>query len=390
LISPCFSFQLFLAFEILTSVFDRQPSSGWLLKDGVEVNVPLETVCVNDIVVVNTSEVVPIDGIIVDGQTMIDQRILTGESQPVEKNKGEQVFASTLVIAGKILVKVEQTGEETTISKIDQMLKRTTDFKSQEQLKGETWADQMAVPLLCIGLVTVPFIGLYGTAAILNSSPGNRVRILAPFETLYHLNLASHQGILIKDGRALEMLMKVDTILFDKTGTLTEEQPIVGKIIVCGAYTKNDILKYAGAAECKMTHPIAKAILKKVQESDLILPDIDESEYQLGYGITVGFGGKIIKVGSVRFMEKERFTLPDKIVKAMKHAHNQGYSLITVAIDDEIGGAIEIQPSVRPEAKNIITGLRKRGLRHLAIVSGDHRQPTRKLAEELGRKIKPI
>ncbi|MEN8217438.1 MAG: heavy metal translocating P-type ATPase [Pseudomonadota bacterium] len=370
--------------EILTQVFDQQPRSVWILKDNVEINVPLETVHVNDIVIVNTSEVVPIDGIIIDGQTMIDQHVLTGESQPVEKNKGDKVFASTMLVAGKIFVKVEQTGKETTISKIAQMLRRTTDFKSKAQLKGETWADQAAIPLLGISILTVPFIGIYGAAAILNSSPGNRIRILAPLETLSHLNLASRQGILIKDGRALEVLMKVDTILFDKTGTLTEEQPKVGRIVVCGDKTEEDILKYAGAAERKMTHPIAQAIFKKAQESDLTLPDIDDSKYQLGYGITVSLDGKIIRVGSARFMTMERLIPPEKIAKAMTNAHNDGHSLVMVAIDDNIEGAIEIQPSIRPEVKKIIKGLRKRNLQHLAIVSGDHQQPTRKLAEELG------
>lgn len=369
--------------EILTHVFDQQPRSVWILRDNVEVNIPLEAVHINDIVVVNTSEVVPIDGIIIDGQSMIDQHILTGESQPVEKTKGDKVFASTMLVAGKIFVKVEQTGEKTTISKIAQMLRHTTDFKSKVQLKGETWADQMAIPLLSLGIITTPFVGIYNAAAILNSSPGNRIRILAPLETLYHLNLASRQGILIKDGRALEMLMKVDTILFDKTGTLTEEQPKVGKIVVFGNYTQNDILKYAGAAERKMTHPIAQAILKKAQESDLILPDLDDSKYQLGYGITVSFEGKIIRVGSTRFMTKEGFVLPGVVVGAMTNAHNEGHSLVIVAIDNDIGGAIEIQPSVRPEVKNVISDLRKRGIQ-LAIVSGDHQQPTQKLAEELG------
>jgi heavy metal translocating P-type ATPase len=370
--------------EMLTHAFDQQPRSVWVLRDKIEVNVPLEAVNINDIVVVNTSEVVPIDGIIIEGHTMIDQHVLTGESQPVEKSKGDKVFASTMLVAGKIFVKVEQAGEDTTISKIAHILRHTTDFKSKTQLKGESWADQMAIPLLGIGLVTVPFVNIYSIAAILNSSPGNRIRILAPLETLYHINLASRQGILIKDGRALEMLMKVDTILFDKTGTLTEEQPKVGKISVCGSHTKNDILKYAGAAERKMTHPIAQAILKKAQEFNLILPDIDDSRYQLGYGITVSVDGKIVRVGSARFMTKEGFVLPDEIVGMMENAHDEGHSLVIVAIDDDIEGAIEIQPSVRPEVKNIIRDLKKRGFQHLAIVSGDHQQPTQKLAKELG------
>jgi Cu2+-exporting ATPase len=370
--------------KMLTHLFDQQLSKVWILKNQVEIEVPLETVCINDIVIVNTGEIIPIDGIITDGIATIDQHTLTGESQPAEKGIEENVFASTNVISGRICVKVEKTGVDTTIARIGEMLNRTADFKTNIQSKGEKWANQIAKPLLGISVFGLPIIGAVGSTAILNSSFGNRVRLAAPLGVLNHLNLASHKGILIKDGRALEELNRVDTILFDKTGTLTDEQPEVGQIILCDDYNENDLLTYAATAEGKLKHPIAKAILKKANEFNLILPDVEDSQYKIGLGITVSVENQVIKVGSLRFMKMLGIPIPEKIEKAMTHSHNNGHSLIMVAINNQIKGAIEIQPSVRLEVKQMISGLRQHGIKHIAIVSGDHKHPTEKLAKHLG------
>ncbi len=370
--------------KMLTHLFDQQPCKVWILKNEVEIEVPLETVCINDIVVINTGDIIPIDGIITNGIAMIDQHILTGESQPVEKGIREKVFASTNVISGRICVKVEKTGTDTTISKIGDMLNSTADFKTNLQSKGEKWANQIAKPLLGVCTFGLPIVGAIGSTAILNSTFGNRIRLVAPLGVLNHLNLAAHKSILIKDGRALEELNRVDTVLFDKTGTLTEEQPEVGQIIVCDDYNENEILTYAAAAEGKLKHPIAKAVLQKAKEFNIILPDIEDSQYQIGLGITVLIENKTIKVGSLRFMKMLDIAIPEIIEQAMTHSHNNGHSLIMVAINNEIKGAIEIQPTVRLEVKQIISGLRQRGIKHIAIVSGDHKHPTEKLAKHLG------
>ncbi len=205
----------------------------------------------------------------------------------------------------------------------------------------------------------------------------------ASLGTLNHLNLAAHKGILVKDGRAIEYLTEVDTVLFDKTGTLTQEEPEVGQVIICDNYGKAEVLRYAAAAEYKLAHPIAKAILKKAKASNLTLPDIEDAQYQMGYGITVTLENRLIRVGSIRFMTMERIAIPEAMAEAIAHSHSEGHSLVMVAINDRLVGAIEMQASVRPEAKLIIEGLRQRGIKHIAIVSGDHKQPTQKLAEEL-------
>jgi P-type E1-E2 ATPase len=220
--------------------------------------------------------------------------------------------------------------------------------------------------------------------AILNSDFGTGIRMAAPLAMLSSLALCAHKGILVKDGRALELMNEVDTVLFDKTGTLTRERPEVGRVVACNDHDPGAILRYAAAAEARFAHPIAKAILHAYEATGQPLPPIDDSRYHVGYGITVQVEGHTIRVGSARFMDLENIAIPPEVQSALGEAHREGNTLVMVGVDDALGGAIELQASVRPEVRSIIEGLRKRGIKHIAIISGDHDAPTRKLAESLG------
>ena len=370
--------------KLLTNTFEQLPHKVWCIIDNVEVETPLEEVHINDIVVVTIGEMIPIDGIVVDGIAMIDQHALTGESQPAEKSIGEKVFATTIVISGRILVKTEKTGQETTVSKINKILQNSVHFKTKAQLWGENWAEKGILPFLGLFILTTPILGTSAGLVILSAHFGTRIRVLAPLGTFTHLKWAYQKGILVKDGRALESLMQVDRILFDKTGTLTNKALSVFKIILCDDYGEDELLTYAAAAECKMSHPIAKAILNHAKASHLTLPNLDDSKYQVGFGITVSIENRVIKVGSARFMKMEGIMLPDKIEQAMTDAHTQGHSLVMVAVNRQLIGAIELQSVVRSEVKQLVANLRQHGIKHIAIVSGDQSPPTKKLAEELG------
>ena len=240
------------------------------------------------------------------------------------------------------------------------------------------------IPTLTIGAVGLATMGPAGAVAVLNSDFGTGIRMAAPLAMLSSLALCANKGILVKDGRALELMNEVDTVLFDKTGTLTRERPEVGRIIAADGFTPEQILRFAAAAERKFHHPIALAILHKAQELDLDLPATDDTQYKVGYGITVQVDGHTIRVGSKRFMEMEGIELPPEVREALDEAHREGYTMVMVGVDDRLGGAIELQASVRPEVREIVAGLRKRGIKHIAIISGDHEAPTRKLAESLG------
>ena len=202
---------------------------------------------------------------------------------------------------------------------------------------------------------------------------------------LTFLNIASQQGILIKDGRSLELLNQVDTIVFDKTGTLTLEQPTIGKIHAYNGVFEDDVLRYAAAAEdgCAQAHPIAKAILTAANERQLNWPKMVNAKYEMGYGIQINLSDRVIRVGSDKFMTMNDIEIPREANHVQEYCHKHGYSLVMVAFDSRVVGVIELHATIRPEAKEIILSLRKRGM-SIVIISGDHEAPTKKLAETLG------
>lgn len=371
--------------DSLVNIFSKQVSNVWVLRNNIEIETPLEKVSKGDIVIVNTGDIIPVDGTIVTGMATIDQHTLTGESQPAEKNEGDRVFASTQVMSGSIQIKVQTSGDDTAVAKITNILNHSIDFKTNSQLKGEEWADKWNLPVLFLAFGMMPILGPVGTVIILNGHIAQNIRIVAPLSTLNYLNIAAHKGILIKDGRVLEDLSKVDTFLFDKTGTLTSEEPEVGRILSLSSdYSEDDILTYAAAAEVKLKHPIAKAILKYADERGVTIPKVDDSNYAIGYGVSVKIEDKLIQVGSYRFMNRESIAISKSLNKEMEQSHKDGHSLVMIAIDKELVGALEIRASIRAEVKELIKNLRNRGVKHLAIVSGDQKQATETLAKELG------
>jgi heavy metal translocating P-type ATPase len=368
----------------LINVFAQQPRAVWVLIDGVEMEIPFAQVRVGDSIVLNAGQTVPVDGVILQGTAVIDQHMLTGESQPVEKTPGDPVLATTVVLAGKMVVQVEKAGADTTAAQIGEMLNHTADYRASMVLETLERAEQSVVPLLAVSALSWPLIGSKSAMVMLgtNFTPG--MMALGPITMLNCLNIASHRGILVKDGRALEWLNKVDTIVFDKTGTLTQEQPHVVHIHTCNGMTEDELLRLTAAAEHRQTHPIARAIQAAAVERHLpLLSSIDHAEYEVGYGIKVQLLQHLVHVGSQRFMTMEGLDVPVEFRELQAYCHEQGHSLVLVGVDNVIGGGIELQPTVRAEAKRIIEGLHARDI-SLSIISGDHKAPTRKLATELG------
>ncbi|OAD23484.1 heavy metal translocating P-type ATPase [Candidatus Thiomargarita nelsonii] len=217
---------------------------------------------------------------------------------------------------------------------------------------------------------------------VLWSELGSNMIYAGPLTILSYLQILSRHGILVKDGRVLESLRQVDTVVFDKTGTLTLEQPTVGQIHRLGDWDENTLLGYAAAAEYRQPHPIAKAIVDKAASKNLELPDLDEASYEVGYGIKVLIDGQLIRVGSGRFMSREGIELPEVAQNIQAQAEEMGFSLIYIGIDQQLGGILEMHPNIRPEAVEIIHFLKQRGMK-LYIISGDHEHPTRRMAETL-------
>jgi len=376
----------------LVNLFGQQPRLVWVLVDlpsgegQQEVEIPFEELKPDDLVVAMAGQTIPVDGTISSGIASIDQRMLTGEAQPAQKEAPEPVFAGTIVLSGKIIVQVTQAGKQTVAAQIGEILNHTADFDLSVRSQVETLQDRLVPPLLALAALSSPWIGLSGALAILWYSPGFRMIIFGPMSMVNFLHICSQKRILIKDGRSLELLSDIDTVVFDKTGTLTIEQPRVSRVTSLGSHSEEALLIYAAAAEYKQSHPIAKAILSAAAERQLQLPEIDDARIEIGYGVKVRLneeGDTSICVGSERFMALEGISIPVEVQVQQADCHMHGHSLVMVAIDGQLSGTIELCPTIRPEAHEVVSCLQAAG-KAVIIISGDHELPTCRLAEELG------
>ena len=292
----CLSFGRFLvkrsrdrSQKLLLNAFGKQPRYAWLCRDGTEVQVPAEKLQKGDVIAVYTGEVVPVDGHVVDGMGLVDQHALTGESTPAEKEAGDQVFASTLLVAGEIKVAVEMSGSETASAKISQILSDTAGYKMTSQHKGERLADKAVLPTLGAGALGMATMGPMGAVAILNSDLGTGIRMAAPLAMLSSLTLCASKGILVKDGRALEMMNQVDTVLFDKTGTLTRERPEEVERIDRGARTGTQFgslqASCCGRQAESSTTRLPWPSSTRPRSWGISCPSTDDTHYKVGYGI---------------------------------------------------------------------------------------------------------
>lgn len=372
--------------QLLAKVFGKQVRTAWMLVDGQEVECKVSALKPGDTIVVGSGEQIPVDGVVVGGEAMVDQHALTGESAPVERTTGEPVFAMTVVIAGKLQVRVNETGENTNAAKIVRIIEQSMEHKVQLQSTAERFADLAVVPTLGLGAAGFSFVSPDAMLAIINADYATGIRVAGPTALLASLAAAAKNGIIIKNANVLEGLSRMDAVIFDKTGTLTQETPVVGDIIPCDpAFTPENLLGYVACAEQKMAHPIAKAIVQKARDWNLELPALEDSQYHIGFGIQVQINADTVKVGSLRYMKRENISIPGHISSRLQDIHKEGRSAVLAAVNERLAGAIELQASSRPEAYQVIETLRtKRGLKEIYLISGDHEAATKALAGRLG------
>ena len=309
----------------LSHLFGEQPAQVWVVVEGVEMQVPFEQLRIGDILVLDAGQPVPVDGVVVQGAATLDQHRLTGESQPVEKTVGDTVLAATVVLGGRIQVRVEKAGQETAAARIGEILNRTVDRQELRLADYFKDVEYTLMPMLAASAFGWLLRGPQTATALLgcNFLAGTVSLRLLPL--LNGLSLAAERGILVKDGQALETLGEVNTFIFDKTGTLTLERQQVVQVHAVPGFGEADVLRIAAAAEHRQSHPIAHAIVEAAAARRLAVPRIDEAHYALGAGLTVKLDGSLVRVGSQRFLEAEGVALPPGLRTVLDEAHRAVY-----------------------------------------------------------------
>lgn len=367
----------------LINIFGQRPRTAWVRVSGVEIECPIEEVVVGTEVIVSAGEIIPVDGVVIEGRATVDQQALTGESESVLCELGDPVLATTIIRSGRVVVRAERTGSATTAGQIGKMLEETSADNLETQLRGERFANASVVPTLILSGIALSTIGLSAALASLMASYGWSLRLLMPLSLHSFLTICSQRGILIKDARGLENLAKVDTVVFDKTGTLTLDRLHVIDIHCFEIIPATEVLRYAAAAEQRQSHPIARAILEAATVEGITVEILDDLHSELGRGITgTTSDGVQVRVGNERFMHEGGIKIPAAAQASEQATHENGGGLVMVAVGDRLIGGIEWRATLRPESAAVVAQLRQRGLKVL-IISGDREAPTQALAREL-------
>lgn len=370
----------------IESLLDYQGQMAWVLRGDKKVEVKVGEIENGETVIVYAGEMIPVDGEVIEGEATVDQKTITGESLPVSRAKGDKVYAATTLREGKLYLRAERVGAETTAAQIVRMVENAPVGETRIQNYAEKFADKLVAPSLAVAT------GLYAVSGDLNRflsmviiDYGTGIRVAAPTSVLASMVNAAHHGVLIKGGSQLEKLNKVDTIIFDKTGTLTEGAPHVTEIKSYDErnFPTSKILSLAAAAEARLTHPVAQAILAKSRAMNLIVPERDESKYHIGLGVEVGINGYRVFLGSERFMREKGVKL-DAATGDLRRLNNQGFSALALAVNGELKGLIAYADRIRVESSAVIKTLHNRGLRNLIMLTGDNEAVAQRVSSQLG------
>jgi len=351
-----------------------------------EKRISTAEVKVGDIVIVGAGDTIPIDGHIIDGTASINQVSMTGEAEPVKKERGGRVISGTIVEAGRIRIWAEQVGDDTATQRIRHYIKSSLDEKSAIGLKATHLADKL-VPIT-LGMAGLSYLirrDMASVAAVLQADYSCALKLATPVAFKNSLSIAGHHGILIKGAKALEALSHVDTFIFDKTGTLTHgELEVVEIYSFDKEWSKDAILNLTASAEEHYFHPVAEAVVKAAKERGFVHMHHDEVEFIVAHGVRTQINGKEAIIGSRHFLEEdEQVSFSEHEAKIEKCLEN-GKILLYIAYDNKLLGTIGMVDRVRANAKEALLKLRKLGAKEIVMLTGDVEDKAQALAKELG------
>ncbi|MBM3461404.1 MAG: cation-translocating P-type ATPase [Armatimonadetes bacterium] len=379
------------ALQNLLQVSDREV---WLVHDadtksgegGREQRVPIEEIAVGNVLAVYTGEKVPVDGHILSGQATLDEAPITGESMLAYKMPGQLVFAGTVMHAGSIRVLAAKIGDDTVVGRLIRRVEQAQELQAPIQTLGNMFARRFVPFSFALSALTWVFTrDLRRSLTMLVVACPCASGLATPTAVSASIGNAARRGILIKGGTHLEGIGRVDTVVFDKTGTLTVGHPRVTHVLTLDAnFSPEDILMLAGTGELHSQHPLALAVLKHLNERELLCPPHEECEVLVGRGMRADVSGARVLVGSQRLMEEFEIVLSQEAVDHVATFSDRGETVLFVARNDALIGMLGVADVVREDALNLLERLRELGVTRVMMLTGDSPEVAAKVAERLG------
>ena len=351
----------------IEELVEMTPDTATLLKNGEEMTVKVETIRKGDLIVVRSGDVIAVDGVIVEGSTSVDEASITGESVPVDRVSGDDVYAGTTCVDGFIKVEATRVGEDSTFGKIVEMIQAAEESKTQSARIVDEYAKWFTPVILACALLALLFTGdITRAITVLIVGCPCSFLLAGPVTTVAAISRAAKEGVLVKGGGYLENMAKAKSLFFDKTGTLTKGEPSVVEVLPKDGRSDSEILAKAASIELGSSHPLARAIVRKAKEVGAEFAEGQDIHSEIGRGVTGMVGESRVAVfSSSAYGEK-------------------GLTTVDVEVDGELWGSICMEDAARPLAKKAIGTLGKKGITDVRILSGDRDSAVKRLASEVG------
>jgi Cd2+/Zn2+-exporting ATPase len=370
--------------QALKELNELVPSMVTIRLEGEDVEVPISQVRVGDLVLVRPGGRIPVDGPLVEGYASVDQSSITGESIPVDKAIGDQVFAGTLLSSGALTIRVDGLGSGTKLGQMIQLVEEAQSTQAPVQRIANKYANYFAPVAIFIAGVTYLVTGeiIRGVTMLVAVCPCSLV-LATPTAIVASIGNTAKNGVLVKHGTAMEQIGKVDVVAFDKTGTVTFGKPKLTQIKTFNGYGEDEMLALTASVERNSEHPLAKAIINEAKTRELRLSSVEDFESIPGHGIRASVDGKMVAVGE-RMLTKMGVVLGKEesdLIESMKAA---GYTVIPVSVDGRLAGLINVEDTVREESVKAISNLNKLGITKTILITGDSKAIGERVGSELG------
>lgn len=374
----------------IRKLLDLKPQTAKVIRDGAEVEIPAESVMVDEIVVVRPGEKIATDGVVLEGHSSVDEKMLTGESVPVEKEKGDNVIGGTLNKVGSFKFKTTRVGADTTLSQIIKMVEEAQTSSSQIQRLADKVASYFVPAVIGVAFLSAAVWILLGNStmallsfvAVLIIACPCAIGIATPAALMVGVGKGAELGILIRGAEYLERAEKLNAVVFDKTGTLTKGEPEVTEIVSVNSVSESEIIELAATAEKGSEHPLAEAILKRANMTGLAIPDAEAFEAIPGHGVKVKSAGREILIGNRRLMKDFDIGIQDKetVISALEE---KGNTVMLVARDKKLVGLIAVADTLKENAEDVVRGLKAEGIQ-VVMLTGDNERTAKAIGSKAG------